>query len=190
MVPRGIIFDFFGVICSEIAPLWTRKHLPQADVHTIHERYIRAGDSGAASEEKVFGDLSEVSGESTADIAREWHDLIAIDEAVVGVIRGLRGSHKLGLCSNAWGSFIHPIFSEHHLVELFDDILISSEVGMTKPDERIFRLAASRLGLEPHECAFVDDSEHNIAAAEAVGMRGVLFRSVADLSVLTDDRPL
>jgi HAD superfamily hydrolase (TIGR01509 family) len=75
-------------------------------------------------------------------------------------------------------------------VELFDDILISSEVGMTKPDERIFRLAASRLGLEPHECAFVDDSEHNIAAAEAVGMRGVLFRSVADLSVLTDDRPL
>jgi putative hydrolase of the HAD superfamily len=46
-------------------------------------------------------------------------------------------------------------------------------VGLRKPDERIYRHAAAALGLDPAECVFVDDIEHNVRAAEAVGMVGV-----------------
>ena len=55
-------------------------------------------------------------------------------------------------------------------------VVISSEVGMRKPEERIFRHAAALLGLEPQECVFIDDIEANVAAAEAVGLVGVHHR--------------
>ncbi|MBW2393966.1 MAG: HAD family phosphatase [Deltaproteobacteria bacterium] len=58
--------------------------------------------------------------------------------------------------------------------ELFDVVIDSSEVGIRKPDPRIFHLALERLGIEPHEALFLDDYADNIRAAEALGIRGVL----------------
>ena len=55
-------------------------------------------------------------------------------------------------------------------------VVISAEVGMRKPEERIFRHAAELLGLAPEECVFIDDIEANIAAAEAIGLVGVHHR--------------
>ena len=56
---------------------------------------------------------------------------------------------------------------------------ISAEVGMRKPEERIFRHAAGLLGLDPAECVFIDDIEANVQAAEALGMTGVLHTDAA-----------
>ncbi|HEY5988177.1 MAG TPA: HAD-IA family hydrolase, partial [Streptosporangiaceae bacterium] len=71
---------------------------------------------------------------------------------------------------------------------MFDAVVISAEVGMRKPEERIFRHAIGMLGLTPRECVFIDDIEANVAAAEAVGMTGVLHSdpvaTVARLSEL------
>jgi putative hydrolase of the HAD superfamily len=89
--------------------------------------------------------------------------------AAVQVVRaaGLR----TGLLSNSWGMHDYP---RHLFPALFDVVVISGEVGMRKPEERIFRHTAGLLGLAPHECVFVDDLEVNVAAAEAVGMTAVL----------------
>ncbi|HEX9553438.1 MAG TPA: HAD-IA family hydrolase, partial [Streptosporangiaceae bacterium] len=46
-------------------------------------------------------------------------------------------------------------------------------VGMRKPEERIFQLALTRLGLSAAECAFIDDMEGNIIAAQALGFLAV-----------------
>jgi putative hydrolase of the HAD superfamily len=94
----------------------------------------------------------------------------AHDEAMHGVIRGLRRAGvRTGLLSNSWGGG----YPRHLFPELFDTVVISSEVGMRKPEERIFRLTVGRLGLQPAECVFIDDIPANVAAAEAVGLVGV-----------------
>jgi putative hydrolase of the HAD superfamily len=73
------------------------------------------------------------------------------------------------------------------LTELFDAIVISAEVGMRKPEERIFRHAAGLIGLAPGECVFIDDMEANVRVAEATGMRGVLHTEpVATVARLTE----
>ena len=59
--------------------------------------------------------------------------------------------------------------------ELFDHVVDSCEVGLRKPDPRIYELALSRFpGATPARTAFLDDLPSNIAGAEAVGMVGVL----------------
>jgi putative hydrolase of the HAD superfamily len=91
-------------------------------------------------------------------------------EPMVALMRSLRErGTRTGLLSNAWGDdYPRQLFPE-----LFDAVIISSEVGMRKPEERIFRYALGELGLRPEECVFIDDLEANIAAAEAIGLIGV-----------------
>ncbi|BDZ43659.1 hydrolase [Paraoerskovia sediminicola] len=61
------------------------------------------------------------------------------------------------------------------------DVLVSGEVGVAKPDPRIFGLAVERFGLVPARTVFVDDSEANVAAAAALGFRGLVFTTTAAL---------
>lgn len=60
---------------------------------------------------------------------------------------------------------------------LFDVTIISGEVGLAKPDVDIYLLTATKLGLEPGECVFVDDLSVNIHGAVEAGMVGVHHRS-------------
>jgi putative hydrolase of the HAD superfamily len=75
------------------------------------------------------------------------------------------------LLSNSWGSDGYPreVFGS-----MYHAVVISGEVGMRKPEERIFLHAAGLIGLAPGECVFIDDMEANVRAAEAMGMHGVL----------------
>ncbi len=90
-------------------------------------------------------------------------------QAAVQAIRaaGLRTA----LLSNSWGMADYP---RHLFPGMFDVVVISGEVGMRKPEERIFQHAAGLLGLDPAECVFVDDIEANTQAAEAIGMTAIL----------------
>jgi epoxide hydrolase-like predicted phosphatase len=91
--------------------------------------------------------------------------------AMYELIRDLRGRGvRTALLSNSWGPSGYP---RHDFPELFDAVVISGEVGMRKPEPRIFRHAAALLDLDPEHCVFVDDVEANVKAAIGCGMTGV-----------------
>lgn len=66
-------------------------------------------------------------------------------------------------------------------IGLLEDVLVSGEVGIAKPDPRIFRLLASRYELDPARTVFTDDSAPNVAAAAAEGFDAVLFTDPDEL---------
>lgn len=85
--------------------------------------------------------------------------------------RGMR----VGLISN-WDSRLAGIFTGLGLAELLNVVVSSAEVGLHKPDPRIFELACERAGVEPSACAHVGDHHYaDIVGAEAVGMTAVLI---------------
>jgi putative hydrolase of the HAD superfamily len=101
-----------------------------------------------------------------------------LSQPMVELLRQLRAAGvRTALLSNSWGLTAYPT---HLFPELFDAVVISAEVGMRKPEERIFRHAAQLLGLPPAECVFVDDLEANVLAAEALGMTGVWHTDPAE----------
>ena len=95
-------------------------------------------------------------------------------QAAVQVIRA--AGMRTALLSNSWGMADYP---RHLFPGMFDVVIISGEVGMRKPEERIFRHASALLGLDPAECVFVDDIEINVAAAQATGMTAILHHDPA-----------
>jgi putative hydrolase of the HAD superfamily len=100
----------------------------------------------------------------------------AMDEDMLALFRALHARGvPTGLLSNSWGgSYPHELFGD-----MFDAVVISAEIGMRKPEPRIFLHAAQLLGLEPAECIFVDDIQANIDAAEQIGFTGVLHDQAA-----------
>ena len=94
--------------------------------------------------------------------------------ALVRILEQLAGRVRLGLLSNAGPSLRQGITP---LLPLFDDVVISAEVGCRKPDPEIYQLALGRLGVEAEETLFIDDFAHNVAAARELGIRAHRFRS-------------
>ncbi len=98
--------------------------------------------------------------------------------AMVDFVRSARarGVATSLLTNNAaeFAAFWRPLLP---LDELFDDVVDSSQVGMRKPDPRIFELALARLDVEASAAAFVDDAPGNVAGARAVGLHAVLIGS-------------
>jgi putative hydrolase of the HAD superfamily len=96
------------------------------------------------------------------------HDMIA------AVAAAKAAGVRTALLSNSWGSNSYDRTSWD---ELFDETVISGEVGIRKPAPEIYALAAERLGRPPERCVFVDDLPGNLKPAREIGMATVHHRS-------------
>ncbi|WP_442911033.1 HAD family hydrolase [Kitasatospora sp. NBC_01266] len=102
------------------------------------------------------------------------------EPAVVELLREVREHCPLVLVTNAT-RWLDQDLALMGLADLATHVVNSSEVGVAKPDPRIYRIAAERAGAAAERCLFVDDRAENVAAALELGMTGVVYREPADL---------
>ncbi len=157
---------------SVMRPLVVQAYGAGADGNLIHA--LERGECTEDEFERLLASkLRRVDGGQVAadGLLTRMFAASALEVPMVDLIRQVRAAGlRTALVSNSWGStsYHRPLFAE-----LFDEVVISAEVGMRKPEEQIFLLATSRLGLSPAECVFIDDIEANVQAAEAVGLVGL-----------------
>jgi putative hydrolase of the HAD superfamily len=192
---RGVITDWGGVMTnpiSETVQAWLtaegidrdsyvavmRQWVIQAYDEAHGDNPIHALERGEAPdadfEQALASQLKLLDGSPVAGeglLARMFAGS-RMDEGMLELFRRLHAAGvPTGLLSNSWGGDSYP---SELFPDLFDAVVISSRVGMRKPEPRIFEHAAGLLGLEPQECIFIDDIQANITAAEALGFTGVL----------------
>jgi epoxide hydrolase-like predicted phosphatase len=116
-----------------------------------------------------------------------------LDMELVVYIRSLRPRYRTALLSNAWDDLRGYLTDHWRIADAFDELVISAEVGVTKPEPRIYRLALERLGVAPGEAVFVDDFKENVDAARALGIHTIHFRdrqqALAELEGMLDSQP-
>jgi len=90
-------------------------------------------------------------------------------------IKNLHPGYKVGLLSNAWDNLRQTMHTRWNIDGLFDELVISAEVGMVKPNPRIFQLVLEKLGVQPAEAIFIDDMLVNVDAARQQGLAAIQF---------------
>ena len=96
----------------------------------------------------------------------------------VGVLTALRQRFTLGVISNFYGN-VATLCQECGLAALCDIIIDSAQVGVSKPEQRIFTLALEQLGCAPHRAAYIGDSfERDVLGARAAGLRTIWLRGI------------
>lgn len=185
---HGLIVDYGGVLTSDVfASFRAFCEAEGIDGDTVRDRFrtdpearellarLETGALPVADFEPRFGALLGVAPEGL--IERLFAGMEP-DEAMIDGVRELRGAGtSTALLSNSWGDATD--YARSQLRELFDAWVISSEVGLRKPDPAIYELAAERLGVAPVACVFVDDLPGNLKPARALGMATVLHRGDA-----------
>jgi len=109
---------------------------------------------------------------------RSW---ISVEPGSIDILDDLHaGGTRLALLSNA-GFDYGDAFRRAPFARYFEQIFVSAEVGMLKPDPEIYRHVARELGIEPSAMVFVDNKSVNVEGAESIGVTGHVFTGVGDL---------
>jgi putative hydrolase of the HAD superfamily len=178
---KCLVFDFFGVISSEVAPFWLAKYLSASQAAAAKATIVQAADRGTLSQDELFSSLAELAGVPPAEVEHEWQSLVHIDARMVDLVRAFASQCKRGLITNAPSPFVRAVLDRYTLAGLFDAIIISSEVGLAKPDREIYQRLLALLSVKAADALMIDDNADNVAGAIAAGMDGLLFHSYEQL---------
>lgn len=185
---KAVIFDMGGVLLRTYDP-GPREALGQQYGFSMKEMFqiIFASDSSQQAERGEKTDLEHwswaldqlgVAAEDREDFTKKWWSGDRMDYELLEFINGLRPAFRTGVLSNAWlGTRANIDKHWGGLDQYFDVVVYSAEVGLRKPDPKIFHLLLNKLDAQPEETIFVDDFSENIRAAQALGMNSVQFCS-------------
>ncbi len=176
MAIKAIVFDCFGVLASSARAV-LRNNYPKfkTQIDDLCHQY----DYGLISRWQFDDLLAELFGITTEQIESRYWGTIIRDEDTVKWLRDLKssGKFKIGMLSNIGYNFLDKLFTPSEREKLFDEVVLSYEEGLAKPEIAIFELMAQRLGVKTDECVMIDDTALNIEAAKNSGMRGIWFIS-------------
>ncbi len=187
-----VVFDLGGVLIA-----WDPRHLYRklfAGDETAMEHFLanvcthewnRCQDAGRSFAEGAR--LLKAEHPEKAELIDAYFS--RFDEMMPGPIPGSvellaelrdRGTPLYGL-TNFSAETYPPAFERFEFLRWFDGILVSGEVGLIKPDPRIFELLIERFAIDPRRAVYIDDVETNVIAARPLGIHGIHFTTPAAL---------
>jgi 2-haloacid dehalogenase len=185
---RVVVFDLGGVLIN-----WDPRNL---------YRKLFAGDESAM--EAFLSEVCTVEWNERQDAGRTFAEAVAellprhadkidlieafsrrFDEMITGavadtvdILADLRRAGVPRYALTNWSAeTFPPQRNRFPFLSWFDGIVVSGQEGVIKPDPRLFRILFDRYRIAPHEAVFIDDNPKNAAAADALGIHGIHFRS-------------
>lgn len=188
MAIKAIIFDCFGVLVIPAQDLLMRDF--PGKLAEIKDLALRT-DYGYVSRQEYNQLTAELTGLTAEQFqAQYWNK--GRNQSVFEWMSDLKDTHKfkIGLLSNTSAWRIDEFIPKEERERLFDNVVLSGEVGVTKPATEIFEIIAERLGVDVSECVMIDDLLENVEGASRAGMKTVLFgdtsQARADLKALLE----
>ncbi len=176
-----LIFDCFGVVCSPVLNGWYQKNrVKKGFIDENIENVFRKFDLGILSEDDILEYFLQYNGVNSTkeELRAEIDNYLKINRDLVNTIEQLKKKgFKTVLLSNANASFferkVYVLYPEFK--NLFDEIVISSQIGIAKPDKEIYLYTLKKINSKPEETLFIDDSKQNVESTASLGMKGFLF---------------
>ncbi len=186
---QAIIFDAGGVLvkCDEQIKEFIRIIRPKDKVQfrrnldlfstplcrceiTQKEYLRRIAKSEGIDYEEIPKDL----------LIKNYEKLTRVNKQVLNLIKKLKRKFKIILISDTIAPHA-KINKRRGLFDIFDDVILSNEVKLTKDSEKIFQLALKKNKLKPQECIFIDDVQEFVNNAKGLGIKAICFRDFAKL---------
>ncbi|MEV8597823.1 HAD-IA family hydrolase [Streptomyces sp. NPDC052012] len=110
-----------------------------------------------------------------------WSELLPlVDQELVDLLTRVRDVASVALVSNGT-TRLEQDLARQGIDSLAHTVVNTARIGVAKPDPRVYRIAAERVGATAERCLFIDDTEANVTAARDAGMAGLHYRDLDDL---------
>ena len=190
---KAIIFDFGNVLCIWDPRQVYKGFFPDAQAIDAFLKEINFSAWNLEQDKgRPFADGVALLSAQFPRYARliqiyneRWEDSIvgSIDGTIELVRRLKQAKYPLYLLTNFSSEKFSLIRQRYDFLQLFDDLIISGEHRLVKPDPAIYRLTLGRINWPAHECVYIDDSSVNIETARSLGFETIHFQSPAQLEV-------
>jgi HAD superfamily hydrolase (TIGR01509 family) len=194
---EAVIWDLGGVILrtEDRGPRhrWeARLGLAPGELHRLvfEGELGKAAALGLADTSDIWTSIGEMfflPVDQLQEMEQDFWSCDRIDEDLVQYIRDLHPEFRTALLSNAWPSVRDTLENRWEIADIFDAITLSCEIGLAKPDPRIYQISLEALGLPAERALFIDDFERNIEGARRVGMAAVRFQTAEQTRREIDD---
>lgn len=182
---KALLLDIGGVLELTPEAHWVAKWevrlgLRPGGLAEVVSPIWRPGRTGETSLGEIERATAAALRLSTDDAEELWNNmwdwyLHVLNHELVDYLATLRPQYVTAILSNSFVGAREREESRYGFAESFDPIIYSHEEGMEKPDPAFYRLACKRLGVAATEIVFVDDTPDHVAAAESIGMKGMVF---------------
>lgn len=185
---RALIFDFGGVLVRMIddQPRLELAEKLGISLSRLDDLVFNSETSAQASRGEItvkshWETVRKALGIRAEDMPaflKQYWSADDVNWKLLDYIRDLHPRYKIGLISNAWDDLRLTMHDRWNIDVLFDEMIISAEVKIEKPDPRIFHLAVERLQVQPDEAIFVDDIYENVEAARKEGLNAIHYQGL------------
>ena len=193
---KAAIFDYGGVLARTEDPepraAWERDLglAPGALTATVHDKQLWvAAQNGSITSDAHWQAVGESLGLSESQLRRlraSFYGGDVLNQQLLARIDRLRQEGvTLGLLSN-FSTDLRGMLEAQDLLRRFDHVAISAEIGVMKPDAAAYEAILGMLAVPATACVFIDDLPANVAAAQALGMHGIVFEDTASCLAALD----
>lgn len=151
------------------------RNKPELDEQV--QRLQRQSDLGLITSNMFEEEIAKLTGADAKVIHDKFLHRFIRNDCLILYLESLRKEYKVGLVSNLGGGAMDAFFPPKDRLALFNDSVVSSEVGLEKPDPAIFLLACERLGVSASEAIMIDDIADNCRGARQAGLQAICYRN-------------
>jgi len=182
---NAVIFDMGGVLLKTENPAPRKALAARFGVTRMElEAFIFMSETSLRSE---VGELSDKDHWENAlrhfnqpvnnylAVYDEYFSGDAIDQELLGFVVSLKSDYQVGLLSNAWMNARTLLDKHFNFIDVFDVSVFSSEVGIRKPDQAIFKLMLEKMGVKAENAVFIDDMPLNVEGAISAGLHAIRY---------------
>jgi len=183
---KVIIFFDNNIFFKKIANYSPFSKEEIRELTSSHFNLVESFDRGKMTPEAFYNQVVKIL-EARIDydnFCSIYNDVFFLNPPVLRIMKKLKKNYRLILLSNTdvmrFG-FIKRKFPE---AMIFDEYVLSYEVGFMKPHPQIYKIALKKAGFGAKECIFIDDREENIEAAAKLGINGIHMGPLTDLEAV------
>lgn len=187
---KVLAFDFWGVFADLDHPMYTyikeRGMDPEKYSQSLHDLII-AHDLGQITEKEFLIEASKLIGlDLPYELCHFAFKKELMNQDLIKIAKLLKEKYKLILITNNPKEYCQRYLFETKLNELFQDLIISYEVGVRKPAKEMYELLIKRAGVSSNEILFIDDDPSKFEVAEKLGIKTLQYRKIKTNQELKD----
>lgn len=177
-----VIFDFFGVLCAEIAPVWFNRYFEENEAKTLKASYFVRGDLGYDDIYEIAEKIAKNHGMDKETILKEWKELTLLNDELFEQIKVLKKDYHLALLSNAPKGLFEFLFGDKKfLYDYFEKVFISAEEKLAKPDFAFYKYCINSFNMDFDKIYMIDDNISNLEKLSQLNIDTILYKKGLNL---------
>ena len=184
---KCVIFDIGGVLLSEgIEPVFDALNSKLGKTIFVRRGKLHSNLlKGKLNPDDYYDNIAKKTGKTPEYIKSLYFStytkIIKLNKKTIALAKNAkRNGYKIGIISNITTP-VKKVQEKWGIFDIFSPVILSCDVGLMKPQRKIYQMAIKKTGLKPGEIVYTDDRKELLDAPKKLGMKTIHFRNAAQL---------